>query len=577
MIRQNCRLFRNIKQCFLTYLIFFLLSVGYILLDGLLQYIPMGKAMDIVGILQDTLSVSLVAFIIFLYVTYEYLAHGRRCFAEECLCTLPVSKNMQEGIQLIICILSGFLYTICMLGANLIFVALLHTNSLEYVWFMIRSLIVYFFLPMVIAVLLGAILSHIKNALFSYSTLVILTFYFTIRFYQMFYDAETLFGVSDLSQFFCVSANYSIQYGYLFPLDLHFVVKPFYIIGILLILLLCIFYCRRPKRRIILSQIIILIGTLGGILVWRQPDSGCYYGYCDQEDKLYSDMESMEQSAVENRFYVKEYNIELSIDSGLSAKVQMVLSDEGCSEYSFTLFGPYDVISVMDEDGNSVEYTRDGNFIVIGNEERSLKSIVICYSGEHLNRYFAGSNGIYLPGNFPFYPIAGKLPVYEQGLCELPSQESHFHVNIDCDKEVYSNLEMVSENVWEGESNNFTLVSGFWKEKEIQGIDMIYPYVSVNYNPELNAYLMDGIMKYYAIDEKLREKKVDYQMKGKKIVIAPFGYESGNYMFGSDVIIIGTRDDLDTYYLNYLLTGQWHMKDTLSDEEIQKILEDNPL
>ncbi|MCM1500650.1 MAG: hypothetical protein NC124_19485 [Clostridium sp.] len=577
MIQQNLRLFRSIRQCFLTYLVFFLLSIGYILLDGFLQYSSMGRAVDIVGILQGTLSVSVLAFIVFMYVTFEYLTHGRRCFAEECLCTLPVSKNMQESIQLVICIFIAFLYSICMLGANLVFVILLQTNSPEYILFMIRSLMIYLFLPIVIAILLGGILSYIRNTLFSYSILVLLTFYFTVRFYQIFYETESLFGISDWSQFFPVSANYGIQYGYLLPLDLHFIVKPFYLIGILLILLLSVFYYRNPNRNIIFIQVTVMACVIGGIVIWRQPDSGCYYGYRDEEDKLYSDMEKTEQTSGENGFYVKEYNIEFTIVNGLTAKVQMILSDESCPEYSFTLFGAYDIISVVDEEGNRVKYTRDGNFIVIDNEKQSLKSVVISYCSTQLNRYFAGSNGIYLPGNFPFYPIVGKLPVYEQGLCELPQKESYFHVSIDYSGEIYSNLEMVSEKLWEGESNNLTLVSGFWREKEIQGIDMIYPYISVNYNPELNTYLMDGILKYYESDEQIKEKKIDYQMKGKKIVIAPFGYESGNYMFGSDVLIIGTRDDLDTYYMNYLLTGQWHKIDTLSDEEIQKILEDNPL
>lgn len=574
MIRQNFKLFKSIKQCFLTYLIFISTSMGYILLGGLLQFNLEKNNMDVVGILQGTLSISLLAFIIFLYITYEYMALGRRCDTDECLCTLPTSKNMQEVIQFIICIILNFIYFIGMLLINIIFVFILHANSLEYILYITKVLIVYLFLTGVIAILIGGLLSHLKNSLFSYSFLVLLTFYFTIRFYQMFYNSEVLFGLRDFSQVFCVSAHYGVQYGYLFPLELHFIIKPFYVIGGLLLVLSCPFYKRRPNKKIVVSQVILMLCVICCIAIWKEPCSGCFYGYSDSEEDLYSN-DMIEQASVENDFYVKEYKMNLNLKNGIRANVQMVLSNENCSEYRFTLFSQYKIESISDENGNELEYERNQNYLLIKNKDKSLKNITICYTGKQLNRYFAGTNGIYLPGNFPFYPIAGNLPVYEQGLCKLPSQESLFYVDINYDKKIYSNLDMGTKYVLEGQSNHLTIVSGFWKEKEIQGIDMIYPYISVNYNPELNTYLLDGILEYCKKD--IAGKKIDYSLNGKKIIISPFGYEGGNYMFGSDTVIIGSKSDLDIFYFNYLSSGQWYIEDSVSDEEIQEILKDNPL
>lgn len=575
MIQQNLHLFKSIKQCFFTYLIFLFCSIGYILSDCILQYISMGSCMDILGVLQDTLSITLYTFIIFMYITYEYLAHAKRCFAEECLCTMQISKSTQEIMQLMVCVCLGLIYIICMCGINIFFCFLLHADSSEYIFYMINVLFVYSFLPIVIGILVGGIFSYIQNSLFSYSFLVLLTLYFSIRFYQFFYNSETLFGLSDFSQIFCVSANYSIQYGFLFPLELHFIIKPFYTIGMLLVILLSVFYYRIKDKKIIIGQAGIIICVIVCVVLWEKPCSGCYYGYEDQELLLYQDMDEDKEASLADDFYVEQYNMELNLQDGFSAKVRMFLSERDCPEYVFTFCGRYKIDSLKDAQGNNVTYQRNGNYLIVKNEGNKLNEISICYTGKWLNRYFAGKRGIYLPGNFPFYPIAGKHPVYAQGLCELPSQESEFYVAIKYDNTIYSNLEMDDAHVWKGKSNNLTLVSGFWKEKDIQGIDIIYPYVSVNYNPEMNNYLMSGILEYYKKD--IHDGMQDYHLKGKKIVIAPFGYEGGSYMFGSDTVVIGSKSDLDYYYLNYIMTGQWHINDDLSDDEIQKILEDNPL
>ena len=309
-------------------------------------------------------------------------------------------------------------------------------------------------------------------------------------------------------------------------------------------------------------------------MIWKQPCGGYYFGYGDMEEVLYDD-ENIAQYSEKNDFYVKKYDIDIDLSKEMSFKVVMTLSDDLCSEYDFTLCNLYSIQSVRDEKGESLEYVRNRNSLTIKNGDLNLKKIIIEYTGISLNRYAVGENGIYLPGNFPFYPIAGKKPVLYHGLCELPADESRFQVKVNYKKKILSNLNQVADNEFDGISNNFTMVSGFWEEKKIDGFRMIYPYVSVNYNPEKNAYLLNGIREYSTYKSEKPINGQTYQMSGKTIIIAPFGYEGGNYMFASDTVLVGCKWDLDNIYKKYLMTGEWYQFNEVTDDDIQQVLEDN--
>jgi hypothetical protein len=460
-------------------------------------------------------------------------------------------------------------YVINAILINVIFCILLQGVEKAYLFYVFKSLVVYLELPMIIAILLGGVVSYVWNSLAGYSTLAILAFYFAIRQYQLFYAGETLFGVSDFSQLFCVSARYGMQYGALYPLELHFIVKPLYLIGFLLLILSGIYWKKSRKAIFVWGEIVAFAMIIVGVALWKMPCGGCYYGYEDAEEQLYEN----EINEEENNFYVEKYDIDIDFAKGMEVTVGMTLSDSELSEYDFTFLDEYSITRVEDEKGESLEFTQENNVLRIVNKNMSVKELVVSYTGKNLNRYCFGKTSIYLPGNYPYYPIAGIWQIGVHGLCQLPKQESVIHVSIKNHKNsIYTNLEQTADCEWEGTSNNLTIVSGYWREKEIQGIDFIYPYVSAYYNPELNSYLLDGVLEYCEMDG-----ENDYSINGKKVLIAPFAYEMGNYMFGSDMVIIGNRNDLEQYYMNYITTGNWHKNEESTDEEIQQVLEDNPL
>lgn len=572
MLRTDFQLFRNTRQCFYTYVIF---SIVSILLMILSEFPLSAIETHEVGVISGTLDNSLLAFIVFMYITYEYMSLSIRCHAEECLSVLPVSKNTQEGHQVLFCFLLNGLYCFIMLCFNIIFAIILHVAYPIYLLHIVKAIFLYLFLPDCIAILIGAILSHIQKSFLSYVLLVIIAFYATNRSEHLFYMYDKLYGLSDFTQFFNV--NNCTQYGNLMPLDAHFAVKPFYILGILALILTVFFYRRTRSKKYWGIQAFLVCVITVSILIWKQPCGGYYWGYYDGEDNIYDDTEKIEQISDQDTFFIERYDMELDLSKKMDFTVTMTLSDNSCPEYDFTLCSLYPIHSVQDGDGKTLEYQRDGNFLTIKNTDSALNEVIIEYSGVNLNKYCVGAGGIYLPGNFPFYPLAGKRPVIYQGLCELPSEESSFHVTVNYKNATFSNLNRISDNVYEGNSNNFTIVSGFWKEKEINGFRMIYPYISASFNPEKNSFLLDGIRKY---SNKKSENPINgqtYQMTGKTIIIAPFAYEGGNYMFASDTVLFGSTWDLEMIYNKYLMTGEWYHIDEMTEDEIQQLFEENPL
>ncbi|MDE6155240.1 MAG: hypothetical protein K2F67_02265, partial [Eubacterium sp.] len=87
--------------------------------------------------------------------------------------------------------------------------------------------------------------------------------------------------------------------------------------------------------------------------------------------------------------------------------------------------------------------------------------------------------GAFLPAYFPYYPRAGVELVFD-GLEYSPMSKntvSEFNVKINGIQKYYSNLEETDKNVFSGESNGLTIVSGMYDVFESDGLRLVYPYL----------------------------------------------------------------------------------------------------
>ena len=249
----------------------------------------------------------------------------------------------------------------------------------------------------------------------------------------------------------------------------------------------------------------------------------------------------------------------------------MQLSDTSLPEYHFILCKDYDIKYITDDQDHAVRYSRNGNKLCIYNETGDLSAVYIKYTGKSYNICYTGENGAYLPGNFPYYPIAGNGDLFQNGYCQLPKDLSRFTVSICSDFTTYSNLNM-SGDTFSGFSDQLSIVSGiFWSEQIIDNVRYIFPYIGADTDPSRNHYITSQIKKY--INYTPEEKATDYSLIGKTILIQPIHRNA--YMYGSDMVMFDAAGNLDIYYTNYIQTGNWYNIDSiLTDEELQKIQED---
>jgi hypothetical protein len=555
------------------------LYIAWLMICALSESLTQDNQIDVAEIFRETLYYEIYIFIIFLFVSCEFMSQAKKYDMEECLRVTDSGMVKHKLLQIsIMAFLNAVLFAVQYIF-NIIVCVVAHTDSLDYIVYMGKALLIYSFGVNLVAILLGAIIAELNSASLRYISLVLFAFLAVVKNNQLDCggSADTLLSLEDFSQIFCASARWITNYAVFNPVELHFAVKPIYFIAVMMAILFSVFFAKTTKKHfILLSAISILIGAFGAF-AWTVPCGGGYMGYQDNSDYVFGDERELLNQDKENaNFYVENYEINLDIRSAMKAECTMRLSESSLLEYHFIFYRDYDITSIADENGESLNYTRAGNKLTVENPNRDLRSICITYQGRYdkaSNYFYTGKSGAYLPGNFPYYPIAGCGDMYQSGLCQLPEEESAFLVKVKSDLPVYSNLEMNSEGVYRGQANQVSIVAGkFWKEENIDGVDYIYPYISYVTCPDKNSVLKTSLQE--ALTRDMSDAVIDYTIKDKKILISP--YSSGmQYMFGSDMVVVDGWYSLDSMYNNYVQTGSWYkISDIITDDEIRDMLKD---
>lgn len=232
-----------------------------------------------------------------------------------------------------------------------------------------------------------------------------------------------------------------------------------------------------------------------------------YYGFSDK-------YESPEYKEAD--FSIAEYNLTFTVTDRLKGRAELVIGEESDSGiYNFTLYHTYKVKRVCDETGRELAYTRDSDYITVTGTEETEK-IIVEYEGSAPGCY-SHEAGMLLSSYFAFYPRPGINQVWNKTSDEYaPIQDdskSLYHVTVDSQYTVYSNLNEVEENSFEGTSKGFFLVSGFVEVYEYRGVRYLYPYDGTNHNTELWDESIDLML---ALEE---ESGLDSQQQGVRTIL----------------------------------------------------------
>lgn len=495
-----------------------LLLVGFIVykMVKLLPFAVEGRGFD--GILGSTiplLKTSILHFVAFAFIAYEFGCACKRSKIAECLKSTkngyPKFVLSQAGV-LFFCVSALFaVQLIC----NTIICIVAKQQHLQYLVQSFLNCVLSFLLIPLVGMLLGLFLSQAVNRINSYLILVLVVLLGTPMVTELvgqLYDTSkiNLFPFVNMFNPFPPSLDWrpTQAFGHSI-LPYRWAITGFWLF-LLITLLALKLYDKQPdfkKQKLILPAALsvlclIVLCLPQSKLILNSNDSfnstikdvyyyyGHYYGY---EEKV------IRNEAAD--FTVTKYDLDLSIGLELKTTAALTVDKTDLEEYHFTLYHGYTVKSVTDENNNKLNFEQDGDYLTVYNDNKNINTIIMKYRG-HSNVCYSNVQGTYLPAHFAYYPRAGFEPVYDkshQSYARITIKEPvDFNVSIHGIGKYYCNLEQTDKNTYSGVTNGLTVFSGLYDELEVDGVTVVYPYLN-RYEYNENA-IIDAIESHKGTD-----------------------------------------------------------------------------
>lgn len=500
--------FYRSKVILIFSLLFFIISVSSVI-SGIISCFQMNA--EPLDYLLQTLNVSIFAYVYFLFVSNEYLYKVKQCEVEDILKSLDKGYYSYYLIVFSHLIVLALVYSVILLIINTIVYNVLNINNFDYLCHIIKNIVVNIFGVSIAAILFGGLLSFIKSRILSY-VLMILMFIISSPLFELIASSIyaginiNIYPIHDLFNIFPPLLEWAPIHTFGYSLLAYRVeLISFWLLMFLSIFIFLVFF---KKRKCMVLSIVCFGVSLICLVSYFQPSSKVTMSN-DPSSGALADAyyyNEHEQSGVisSKQFNVKKYVLDLKINRNLEATATLELESNELTRYDFTLYHGYIVKSIIDESGNKLTFTQDGDYISIETEGRSLNTITICYTGSSV-KCFSNSQGICLPGWFAYYPHPGHLALFnsEQQFFErtLCPKKTEFLISVDTSQKVYCNLDEINNNTFGGYSDGITLVSGFYDSYVYSDIEIIYPTLSINefsvdkIKEYLDEYIEAGIFK----------------------------------------------------------------------------------
>ena len=443
---------------------------------------------DIIHYESNLLQFSVYAFAIFAFLGFEYCVKCKKSNMDECL------KAMKNGffkwstaeLKCMLIPISAFAGVALCIHLIVFFTG--ETAFFSYLPRLLADLLLnYFLLPLTGAVF-GLFFANFTNRLIAYLLLVLIT----------------LLGsplITGLDAFLYETIGWDLSFFFklfdFYPADLNFV--PVYDFGISLLphrwgillfwilFLFCIIYFKTSSKTTakklfkiavpaVLAAVCLITALSPASKILRAS-----YNMTESvsADEIYYDKHPSDVIPKNPGFKITEYNADLRAFLKLSATVTMTVDNTDLEEYAFTLYHGYKVKSAKDQNGNTLNFAQDGDFLTVYTQEKT-KTITLKYSG-FSTKFYSNVQGLFLPGYFPYLPQSGFRTVYsyyEQDTARLLyDEDAQFHIKIHTPGKVYSNLKETERNTFSGKGNP-TFLCGLYDEYITEnGIRVIYQYM----------------------------------------------------------------------------------------------------
>lgn len=547
--------FRTLKLS-ISYLLLLIVSVG--LPAYLYKFSPY-----LADFMSASMNIGMVVFIFFTFISYEYILLTTNPISAETLSPIPGAFTKLVISQLLV------LLTLLLVQSIIPFAWLMWAaadRGIAYAAYPVHSglsVLLNCLLPGLIGVLLGTVLAVKMKRSVAYCVMLVSALLCSPIATQLF-GSETIAGVQilDIFDWFAILApnlNWGADAVYGIAMEVcRWILALFWISAFIAIL---VWSLNRGKRRYIALLLAALTVVCGIRFSARGNDSVIRKDYRN-DGMLHLEWSYRKENPVDPEqaanFTVESYDLSFEIHSRLEAAAVVTVSETDLQEYLFTLYHNLTIHSIMDERGQELSYTQNGDYLTI-QAPTGAKELHFNYSG-NLGKYFTNYQGIALPGYVPYYPMAGHIAFWNGTTSNVIANTdfpvTKFSVTVDSPLDVACNLPETSHNSFAGNAGTISLYGGLLVETETGGLNY---YCSPLGLQSLN---LDGYQEIWTDLCDLVGADIEFDLTGKTVfqqpitIMATGGGGESVVVFDDHIIVGNIAPDAkyvcETYFISLI-------------------------
>lgn len=475
--------------------------------------------------LSESLMMSIFCSVFFMFLSYEVFFKIKSSNLDECL---VATKN--GNIKLVFCQSILMVLLILAVTVTVFIYNFIYSFKADFMWEYFLHMVYSIFSYLFIVPLLGAFIGICAALAFKRVKAYLLMVLFVLLSSPL--ASVVAFGVSeatgykvnitpifDIFNIYPPNLDYSPIYGFgISLLPCKFEAMFFWIFAAVAVVLLKI-----TKKNNFPAKIIVLCciaACLFNFAALCMPSSKVDMSYrldgtlladAAYYESLYKNGYPEEEEA---EFKVLNYNLDLTVKNQLYAETKVKVNKNNLPVYKFTLYHNFKIKEITDQNGTSLKFKQESDHVEVYSAGNLISEIRFMYSGYN-PRFYTNSQGVFLPGYFAYYPVAGFYNVHSpdcQYYIKMPmNDEINFNLKIKShNQQIFTNISQNSDGSFSGKATGLTVMSGFIKSTMVNGIEVIYPY--------FDTALYDEKTLKKDMDEFIKVKQDDVI---KKIFIVP--------------------------------------------------------
>ena len=444
--------------------------IVYQMINKLFIFLSSGNTTNFFTATRENQNDALIYFILFLFLSFEFLYRMRGVHMAECCSAIPGSKATVCSGQILFLSFLAFLSGLIHFVLDVITYCQGPVCETAVVFHLLKMNVLNVFLVSLCALLIGSVLGIVCSRYAGYAVLIAVVLLSTPMTEPLIVgfglSNPTVYKIKDFFSFMpvntfvdnCVTGG-SIE-------AVRWDVLLFWVL--FMALLLVFILLRKSSKRMVaggLAAALVFGCCFHAAQFFTGPDlyNRARRWLRNPAEYYWQHPERIKEK--EAAFSIVSYTMDLDLTRQLSAVCTVALdSPEALPVYEFTLSHPYAIHAITDVSGNPLSYTRDGDYITVENPgSLPLKAITFRYAGSNSD-FRSDSQIIGLPAYHPYYPFSGFRNLFSPALQTyltdvVDADEKAFDVSITASVPFITNLKEQNGR-YVGTSEGLTIVGG---------------------------------------------------------------------------------------------------------------------